>query len=89
MDYFLQFFTIAHTLTAYRSIELNKLSQAHFFPSSNLNFDEIESNVNNLTEIFLHTYLPFFPKSKFRQVLGKWGWTNTSCISICNSLGIP
>ena len=49
MDYVLQFFTIAHTLTAYRSIKLYKLSQAHFFPYSNLNFDEIESNMNNLT----------------------------------------
>ena len=49
MDYFLKVFTIALTLTAYRSIKLYKLGQAHFFPSSNINFDEIESNVNNLT----------------------------------------
>ena len=49
MDCFLQLFTIAYTLTAYSSIKLYKLGQAHFFPSSNLNFDEIESNVNNLT----------------------------------------
>ena len=51
MDYFLQVYTIAHTLTAYSSIKLYKLGQAHFFPSSNLNFDEIEINVNNLTQI--------------------------------------
>ena len=49
MDYFLQIFTIAYTLTAYSSIKLYKLGRAHFFPSSNLIFDEIESNVNNLT----------------------------------------
>ena len=49
MDYFSQVFTIAYTLIAYSSIKLYKLGQAHFFPSSNLNFDEIESNVNNLT----------------------------------------
>ena len=49
MDYFLQVFTIAYTLTAYSSIQLYKLGKARFFPSSNLNFDEIESNVNNLT----------------------------------------
>ena len=49
MDYFLQAFTIAYILTAYSSIKLHKLGQAHFFPSSNLNFDEIESNVNDLT----------------------------------------
>ena len=49
MDYFLQVFTIAFTLTAYSSIKLYKLGQAHFFPSSNLNFDEVENNVNNLT----------------------------------------
>ena len=49
MDYFLQVFTIAYTLTAYSSIKLYKLGQAHFFRSSNLNFDEIESNVKNLT----------------------------------------
>ena len=49
MDYFLQVFTIAYTLTAYSSIKLYKLGHAHFFPSSNFTFDEIESNVNNLT----------------------------------------
>ena len=49
MDYFLQVFTIAFTLTAYSSIKLYKLGQAHFFPSSNLNFGEVENNVNNLT----------------------------------------
>ena len=49
MDYFLQVFTIAYTLTAYSSIKLYKLGQAYFSPSSNLNFDEIESNVKNLT----------------------------------------
>ena len=49
MDYFLQVFTIAYTLTAYSSIKLYKLGQAHFFPSSNPNFEEIQSNVNNLT----------------------------------------
>ena len=52
MDYFLQVFTIAYTLTAYSSIKLYKLGQANFSH---------------------HTYLPFFPKSKFRQVLGKMG----------------
>ena len=31
MDYFLQIFTIAYTLTAYSSIKLHKLGQAHFF----------------------------------------------------------
>ena len=49
MDYFLQVFKIAYTLTAYSSIKLYIFCQAHFFPSSNLNFDEIENNVNNLT----------------------------------------
>ena len=49
MEYFLQVFTIAYTLTAYSSIKVYKLGQAHFFASSNLNFDEIESDVNNLT----------------------------------------
>ena len=31
MDYVLQVFTIAYTLTAYSSIKLYKLGQSHFF----------------------------------------------------------
>ena len=49
MDYFLQVFTIAYTLTAHRSIKLYKLGQAHFFPSLNLNF-EVKEDISLNTQ---------------------------------------
>ena len=71
MDYFLQVFTIAYTLTVYSSFKLYKLRQANFSHPQ----ISISTKLKVMWTIWLklNTYLPFFPKSKFRQVLGKMG----------------
>ena len=72
MDYFLQVLTIAYsyTLTAYSSIKLYKLGQAHFFPSSNLNFDKIKSNMNLSFPTYIFT---IFSQIQISASLGKNG----------------